>query len=175
MFNAANLCETAALPATVAKFRLALCGKQIPEDVWQLRAPVDELVSVGQGGGKGDKLNLVTTEALGLGGHEVQLREEKDERDVLRSQFCFCSKCFTFLPRWKGTTLSSSACRINRGQEMWLTLAMTNSNTARSNKRHFLSRPGGGSVAAWKGAFRNCSKSCYESRGGLCSDPSPLY
>lgn len=163
------------MPATVAKFRLALCGKQIPEDVWQLRAPVDELVPVGKVGGKRDKLNLVTTEALGLGGHEVQLREEKDESDVLWSEFCFCSMCFTFLPRWKGTTLSSSACRINRGQEMWFTLAMTNSNTATSNKRHFLTRPVEDRAAAvWKGAFRNCSKSCYEFCAGLCSDPSPL-
>lgn len=146
------------MPAPVAKFRLALFRKQIPEDVWQLWAPVDELVPVGQGGGKRDKLNLVTTEALGLGGLEVQLWEEEDESDVLWSEFCFCSKCFTFLPRWKGTTLSSSACRINRGQEMWFTLAMTNSHN-RSNKRHFLTRPVEGRAAAvWKGAFRNCSK-----------------
>ena len=36
----------------------------VPEDVWQLWAPVDELVLVGQRGGEGDKLDLVTTEAL---------------------------------------------------------------------------------------------------------------
>lgn len=82
------------MPATVAKFGLALFGKQIPEDVWQLRAPVDELVPVSQGGGKRDKLNLVTTEALGLGGHEVQLWEEKNESDVLRSEFCFLFQVF---------------------------------------------------------------------------------
>lgn len=134
---------------------LALFSKQIPEDVWQLRAPVDELVPVGQGGGKRNKLNLVTTEALGLGGHEVQLWEEEDEADVLWSEVCFCSKCFTFLPRWKGTTLSSSACRINRGQEMWFTLARTNSSTAGSHKRHCLARPAEGSARQVSGRVRS--------------------
>lgn len=43
----------------------------IPEDVEQLRAPVDELVPVGQGGRKRNKLNLVSAQALGLGGHDV--------------------------------------------------------------------------------------------------------
>lgn len=133
-----------------------MCRKQIPKDVWQLRAPVDELVPVGQGGGKRNKLNLVTTEALGLGGREVQLWEEGDESGVLWSGFCFCSTWFTFLPRWKGTTLSSSACRINRGQEMWFTLARTNSNTATLNKRHFLIRPvGGGAELQLSGRVRS--------------------
>lgn len=115
----------------------------IPEDVWQLGAPVDELVPVSQGGGKRDKLNLVTTEALGLGGHEVQLRGggRENECDVLRSEFSFRSTRFTFLPRWNGTTLSSSACRINRGHEMWFTLTMRNDNTAALNKQHFLMQP----------------------------------
>lgn len=36
----------------------------VPEDVWQLWAPVDELVPVGQRGGERNKLNLVTAEAL---------------------------------------------------------------------------------------------------------------
>lgn len=30
--------------------------------------------------------------------------------------------CFTFFPSWKGTTVSSSACRIRTGQDMCLTL-----------------------------------------------------
>lgn len=38
---------------------------------------------------------------------------------------CLCGRSFTFLPRWKGTTLSSSAWRINTGQEMWFTLMGT--------------------------------------------------
>lgn len=50
--------------------------QQVPEDVWQLRAPVDELVLVGQRGGERDELDLVTAEALRLGGHVVELQEE---------------------------------------------------------------------------------------------------
>ncbi len=49
----------------------------VPEDVWQLWAPVDELVLVGQRGMERNKLNLVTAEALRLGGHVVQLQEEE--------------------------------------------------------------------------------------------------
>lgn len=39
----------------------------------QFGAPVDELVSVAQADGEGDELDLVTTQALGLGGHVVKL------------------------------------------------------------------------------------------------------
>lgn len=53
--------------------RLVSCAEEITEDVWQLRAPVDELVLVGQRGGERDELDLVTAEALRLGGHVVEL------------------------------------------------------------------------------------------------------
>lgn len=53
----------------------------VPEDVWQLRAPVDELVLVGQRGSEGNKLNLVSAETLRLRGHVVQLEEE--DKDVV--------------------------------------------------------------------------------------------
>lgn len=45
----------------------------VPEYVWQLRTPVDELVLVGQRDRKGDELKLVSTQALGLGSNVVQL------------------------------------------------------------------------------------------------------
>lgn len=44
---------------------------RIPEDGQQLWAPVDELVPVSQRGSKGNKLNFVSAQALGLGGHDV--------------------------------------------------------------------------------------------------------
>jgi len=49
----------------------------LPEDVWQLWAPVDELVFVGERRRKRDELNLVTAEALRLRRHVVELHEDE--------------------------------------------------------------------------------------------------
>lgn len=49
----------------------------VPEDVWQLWAPVDELVLVGQRRVEGNELNFVSTEALWPRGQTVQLQEEE--------------------------------------------------------------------------------------------------
>lgn len=51
----------------------------LPEDVWQLRAAVDELVSVGQSRGERHELDPVTAEALGVGGQGVELRRGKGQ------------------------------------------------------------------------------------------------
>lgn len=56
------------------QMRAKLMPRPPPQDVGQLRAAVDELVSVGQRRGEGHKLDLVTAEALGAGGQGVELQ-----------------------------------------------------------------------------------------------------